>query len=90
MLLLMKVLIRGRFMAFNLMPKSNIGMAEISTFGRPMKETVACLTKGGLLLMGWVSVRFDRVIVMNLLRYQLHSDPHCTNTSSQLDPYSYE
>jgi hypothetical protein len=48
MLLLMKVLMRGRFIAFNLIGRSIIGTAEISTFGSPMNEIVACLTNGGL------------------------------------------
>jgi hypothetical protein len=42
----------GIFMAFSFTGKSIIGMAEISTFGNPMNDIVACLTKGGLYRKG--------------------------------------
>lgn len=44
-------------MAFSFTGKSIIGMAEISTFGNPMNDMVACLTKGGL-YVATVSYRF--------------------------------
>lgn len=87
MLLLMKVERPGMFIAFSFTGKSIIGMAEISTFGNPMNDMVACLTKGGLYRKGG-DCKPPLQVSRNdyLLRDEFHSDPHSSNDTSQFHP----
>lgn len=44
----MNVRIKGKFIALSFKAVCSMGIAAISTLGKPHRETVACLTKGGL------------------------------------------
>lgn len=44
----MNVRINGKFMAFSFNADCTIGIAAISILGKPHRDTVACLTNGGL------------------------------------------
>jgi len=72
-LLLMKVLTSGKFMAFNLNPVSIMGIAEISTLGKPMKDIVACLTNGGLEKIKFLVYAGQKVGEIGGFRVKAHS-----------------